>query len=79
MFTAIADTIMNGLLSVSGWPVYAVVGPCRGLRVTPRVWAVIAGRWVGVLRALVPTVAGMRRCATARSLSPTRWAESPGP
>lgn len=42
-------------------------------------WAVVAGRWVGVLRALVPTVAGMiampyRRFLAANALGGTAWA-----
>ena len=42
-------------------------------------WAVVAGRWVGVLRALVPTVAGMiampyRRFLAANVLGGTAWA-----
>jgi len=42
-------------------------------------WAVVAGRWVGVLRALVPTVAGMvempyRRFLSANVLGGTAWA-----
>ncbi len=42
-------------------------------------WAVVAGRWVGVLRALVPMVAGMivmpyRRFLLANVLGGTAWA-----
>ena len=42
-------------------------------------WAVVAGRWVGVLRALVPTVAGMiampyRRFLAANALGGAAWA-----
>ena len=42
-------------------------------------WAVVAGRWVGILRALVPTVAGMiampyRRFLAANALGGTAWA-----
>jgi membrane protein DedA with SNARE-associated domain len=41
-------------------------------------WAVVTGRWVGVLRALVPTVAGMiampyRRFLAANALGGTAW------
>lgn len=42
-------------------------------------WAVVAGRWVGVLRAVVPTAAGMvnmpyRRFAVANAAGGTLWA-----
>lgn len=40
-------------------------------------WAVVVGRWVGVLRALVPTVAGMIAKA-ADSWPRTPWAARPG-
>jgi membrane-associated protein len=42
-------------------------------------WAVVAGQWVGILRELVPTVAGMiampyRRFLAANALGGTAWA-----
>jgi membrane-associated protein len=50
------------------------VGPARWERadafvVRRGVWAVVLGRWVGVLRALVPTVAGITRMPYRRFLA----------
>ena len=41
-------------------------------------WAIVLGRWVGLLRALTPTMAGasglpMRRFLPASMVGPTRW------